>query len=283
MSSRAMNVSTAPSEARLAPSIRGPRHPGRLRPAIALFAKLAAQRPAGWIGLGFGAVIALTMVIVAVALGHNGPGAPIHLVPWIAACATAWGPGVLVALGASKGVFCRDHDEGMVALALPKLRSIRRYVLCRILGLALVLAVLVAGSGGFVGVGALLVAHDAGEVALTMRGIVASVAFALAFSLVIASVTLALAGAHRHRLGLLRVAAVIAGPKLLLDGPLSDSRGVLAKLLPIPSALASVRESLATSGPMNVGLLLGAAVVLAAYFVLSWIVAVRAYETAGRP
>jgi hypothetical protein len=172
----------------------------------------------------------------------------------------------VVALSAAAGAILKDRTDGIFDLVVSRTLSVRRYVLCRILGIALVLFGLVGGTSAFVGFVALLAPSDAHEVMLTMRSLVASLAFAGAFSLVMAAVTLSLSGGRTRGAGLARFLAVVVGPTLLFDGPLSDSWGVFAKLLPLPSALASVHHALASSGPMKVSLFLGATAVLTIYF-----------------
>jgi hypothetical protein len=271
-----MNVSMAPPEPRSAPWRSAPRRPHRLGSLLALSATLASARALPRFAMACGVLIAVGMAAVAAALGQNGPGAPRHLVPWLTACATAWGPGSVLALSAAAGALRKDRTDGIFDLVVSRTLSVRRYVLARILGVALVLFGLVAGASAFVGIVALLASSDAPEVMLTMRSLVASLAFAAAYSLVIAAVTLALSGFRTRGAGVARFVAVVVGPTLLFEGPLSDMGGVFATLLPLPSALASVHRALASSGPMKAGLLLGATVVLATYFGAAWWAITRA-------
>ena len=127
------------------------RPPRAIRTPVGLFSLLAlgmslARRgilPVASIAICVSTTFALSLVTGV--LSSRGPQAPAHDVPLLASSALAWGGGFLLAFAAAAHALRRDRAEGIRALFVARTTSLRGYLLARVGGLAVLIALCVAG------------------------------------------------------------------------------------------------------------------------------------------
>jgi hypothetical protein len=173
--------------------------PSRVSALLSLGVRLAGGGAFAISGYVAAALILVVTIAVALVLGHRGSDA-LADVPGVAARFLAWGAGVTLAFGASSRAFRRDRDDGIRALLTARGASARRYVTACLGGVALVLALVVGGGTLVVGAVALGVA-GAGRIALTTRGVVDAVAYALVFAATFGPFAVATLGARSRGAG----------------------------------------------------------------------------------
>jgi hypothetical protein len=215
---------------------------------------------------------AIALALVALVLASRGPQSPAHDVPLLASSALAWGGGFLLAFAAAAHALRRDRTEGIRGLFVTRTTSLRGYLLGRVGGLAVLIAMLVAGGTLFCGLAATAAAQSAAAVPRLLHATGAGIAFAIAFSAVVAPVAFAVLGARSRIGGYLVLIGVVMLPELIVMGMRSALPDSIADVLSIPSALTALRTSLA---PGTVDLFraaravvaLGLVVALATFFV----------------
>jgi hypothetical protein len=187
----------------------------------------------------------LVLALVTLVLALRGPQSPAHDVPLIASGALAWGGGFLLAFAAAAHALRRDRTEGIRDLLVSRTTSLRGYLLARLGGLALLIAICVAGGTLFCGLVGMAGAARAEGVPRMLHATMAGVAYSLAFSVVVAPISFAALGARSRVGGYLFLLAVVTIPEIvvgLMGGSLPVS---IADVLSIPSALSALRSSLA--------------------------------------
>lgn len=214
-------------------------------PLLALGATLARRGILPVLAMAISALTAVVLVVFAVVLARRGPEAPVHDVPLLASSALAWGGGFLHAFGASAHALRRDRAEGIRALLHARAATVRGYILARVGGLAVVLALTVGGGTLLAGVASALLAGGLSAVPRTLQATLAGVAFSLAFASVIAPVAIAAVGARSRVGGYLFLSFVVAVPELVASGLSTVLPESVTEVLSIPSALAVLRASLA--------------------------------------
>jgi hypothetical protein len=175
--------------------------------------------------------------------GHHA--APVHDVPLVASSALVWGGGFLLAFSVAASALIRDRADGIVDLFITRTTSIRGYIVARIGGLAALLAVVLGGGILLSGAVAIVAASKAHTAARTMQSTFAGFAYVLAFALVLSPIAFAALGARRRISGYFVFLAILIFPEMLasmLSGPVPSE---VTELLALPSALASLRASLA--------------------------------------
>jgi hypothetical protein len=203
------------------------------------------------IALGVG--LATVLVAIGVTLAPSVARAavpPLAQVSAATAKALAWGAGVLVAFAGSAQALQSDRRDGVRALLRARGVTAGEYAAGRVVGLAIVLAVVVAGGTFVVGLVAVLVAvrGGAGAAGVALQGLAASVVFGVAFAGVVAPLAMAALGARSRTGGYLVLLAVLAVPQALEPWTsLLVPRG-WGDLLAVPSALAALRASLMPPG-----------------------------------
>jgi hypothetical protein len=188
---------------------------------------------------------ALALALVTGVLSARGPQSPAHDVPLLASSALAWGGGFLLAFAAAAHALRRDRTEGVRALLVSRTTSLRGYLLARVGGLALLIALCVAGGTLFCGLVGAAGAARASAVPRMLQSTLAGVVFSLAFSAVVAPVAFAALGARSRLGGYVFLIAVVMIPEMIvgmMGASLPDS---VADVLSIPSALTALRTSLA--------------------------------------
>jgi hypothetical protein len=190
-------------------------------------------------------VTAVVCALVTMLLAARGPQSPAHDVPLVASSALAWGGGFLLAFAAAAHALRRDRAQGVRALFVSRTTSLRGYLFARVGGLALLIALAVAGGTLFCGlVGVASAARFAG-VSRMLHATFAGVVFSLAFSAVVAPVAFAALGARSRIGGYLFLIAVVMLPEVIVGLMGSFLPESVADVLSIPSALSALRTALA--------------------------------------
>ena len=190
-------------------------------------------------------VTALVLSVVAVLLAAKGPQSPAHDVPILASSALAWGGGFLLAFSAAAHALRRDRSEGIRGLFVARTTSLHGYLFGRVGGLALLIALVVAGGTLLCGLAAMGAAARAGAVPRILQATGAGIAFAIAFSAVVAPVAFAALGARSRLGGYLFLITVVSVPELLVMTMGSALPESVSDVMSIPSALSALRSSLA--------------------------------------
>jgi hypothetical protein len=188
---------------------------------------------------------AFGLALVAVVLAARGPQSPAHNVPILASSALAWGGGFLLAFSAAAHALRRDRTEGIRGLFVTRTTSLRGYLLGRVGGLAVLIALVVAGGTLFCGLAAMAAASRAGTVPRILQSTGAGIAFGLAFAAVVAPVAFAALGARSRIGGYMFLIGVVMLPELVVSSMGSALPESIADVLSIPSALSALRTSLA--------------------------------------
>lgn len=190
-------------------------------------------------------ITALGLSVVAVMLASRGPRAPAHDVPLLASSALAWGGGFLLAFSAAAHALRRDRTDGIRGLFVTRTTSLRGYLLGRVGGLAVLIALLVAAGTLICGLAATAAASRAASVLRILQATGAGIVFAIAFGAVVAPVAFAALGARSRIGGYVFLICVVTLPELLVLGLGSALPESIADVLSIPSALNALRSSLA--------------------------------------
>lgn len=224
---------------------------------------MAARTPVGWMPLfalglslarrGILPVIAIVicvstaigLALIAVVLALRGPQSPAHDVPILASAALAWGGGFLLAFAAAAHALRRDRAQGIRQLFVARTTSLRGYLLGRVGGLALLIAICVGGGTLLCGLAGALGSARLAALPRMLQATGAGLAFSIAFSVVVAPIAFAALGARSRLGGYLFLIAVVMIPEALVAMMGSALPESVADVLSIPSALAALRSSLA--------------------------------------
>ncbi|MDP9036943.1 MAG: hypothetical protein M3O50_19260 [Myxococcota bacterium] len=212
---------------------------GRRSPrTLALGAWLATQGVLVTLSLALAVLGAGAGVMAALLVARKGGGGAPQI-PIVASLALAWGAGVMLAVGAALHAIRRDKDEGIIALVRMRGGSTGRYVIGRVGGLVVVLAIAVGGATLIVS----LAAASAGrapprEVA---RASAAALAYSLAFAATLGPVAMAALGATPRIGGYLVFLAVVVVPELTAPWTSAWLPDGWHELTSIPAALDAVR------------------------------------------
>lgn len=188
---------------------------------------------------------AIGLSLVAAVLAARGSQSPAHEVPLLASSALAWGGGFLLAFAAAAHALRRDRAEGIRGLFVARTTSLRGYLVGRIGGLALLIAIVVAGGTLLCGLAAVGAASRAAAVPRILQATGAGIAFSVAFSAVVAPVAFAALGARSRIGGYLFLVGVVTVPELIVRAMGSSLPEAIGDVLSIPSALSALRTSLA--------------------------------------
>ena len=187
----------------------------------------------------------LALALVTVLMSSRGPQSPAHDVPLLASSALAWGGGFLLAFAAAAHALRRDRAEGIRELFVTRTSSLRGYLFARVGGLALLIAICVAGGTLFCGLVGLAAASRAAAVPRMIQATGAGIAFSIAFSAVVAPVAFAALGARSRIGGYLFLIGVVMVPELIVGMMGSSLPDTISDVLSIPSALSALRTALA--------------------------------------
>lgn len=216
-------------------------------PLLALGVSLARRGIMPAIAMTISALTALLLAVLAFVLASRSASPPLHDVPILASSAMAWGGGFFHAFSVAVHALRKDRAEGIRDLLALRTSSVRGYLVARVGGLAAVLAAWIGGGTLFAGLFS-LAAGRTSSLLPTLQATGASLAFAVAFSAVIAPVAIAAVGARSRIGGYLLLLFVVGFPELVagaLSGVLPDA---ITDVLAIPSALGALRSSLAPGG-----------------------------------
>jgi hypothetical protein len=178
-------------------------------------------------------------------LASRGHGAPAHDVPLLASSGLAWGGGFLLAFAAAAHALRRDRADGVRELFVSRTTGLAGYLLARVGGLGLLIALCVAGGTLFCGVVGVASAARFASVARMLHATLAGVVFSLAFSAVVAPVAFAALGARSRIGGYLFLIAVVTLPEVIVSLMGSALPESLSDVLSIPSALSALRSAVA--------------------------------------
>ncbi len=209
--------------------------------------------------------IATTLGVLVVGMGAHGDG--VERIAPFAASLLAWGAGVLLCFAASIRAFDRDREDGWDLLLLRHGARLSSYLAFRIAGLVVLTAIVVAPGTLVVGAGTLLTARDAHTARVALSGIGAGLAYAIAFSVVVAPIALAALGARGRATGYLFLLVVLVLPAALAEWTGQLFPDDWSELVSVPGALDALRESLLHG--FDGARALRAIVVLAGVFVLA--------------
>jgi hypothetical protein len=154
----------------------------------------------------------------------------------------------LLAFAAAAHAFRRDRTEGIRELLASRGGSSVAYAWARIGGLAMVLALLIAGGTAVSGGVASLAAARVGVAAATLQATFASVVYGLAFASVLAPIALATLGARSRAGGYVWLLVVLVLPELFERWTVSVLPDSWGELVSVPSALAALKGSLMPPG-----------------------------------
>lgn len=225
---------------------------------------LARRGPLAVVSMAVSVLTVLALAVVALVLARHGSDAPVPSVPALASSAIVWGGAFLQAVSVASGALRRDRAEGVRQLFIARTTTLRGYLLGRVGGLAVVLAAVAGGGTLIVSVVAVLAATQGDVLLLTIQGALGAVLHATAFAFVIAPVVFATLGSRTRFGGYFALLLVLVVPELIVAAVGSRFPSEVTELCAIPSALATLRSSLAP-GSVDVFRLLRAVVVLAFY------------------
>jgi hypothetical protein len=242
------------------------------RAPLALGLALAKRGALAKVSIAIGALTLLGALVAALLMARRAH-APLDRLPAFTASALAWGAGVMLAFAAAARALRRDRLEGVRALIVARGGTTQGYLWARIGGLAVLLALVVAGGTLLVGIASSLLARRVANATLTLQCTGAALAYGLGFAATVAPISFATLGARSRAGGYLWLLAVLVLPELLrpwLEHAVPD----WGELLSLPGALGALRRAL-TPPAFRPALLARAAFVLAAAASIA-IAAVRA-------
>ena len=246
-SARPPSPSEPAEPSRAAPTVRSPvaRRPVGALSLLALGMSLARRGvlPVASIAICISTTLALSLI--AGVLTARGPQSPAPAVPILASSALAWGGGFLLAFAAATHALRRDRTEGIRDLFVSRTTTLRGYLFARVGGLALLIALCVAGGTLVCGLVGTAGAARASGVPSMLQATGAGIVFSLAFSAVVAPVSFAALGARSRLGGYIFLIAVVSIPELIVGMMGASLPESIADVLSIPSALAALRTSLA--------------------------------------
>jgi len=170
---------------------------------------------------------------------------PVHDVPLIASSALVWGGGFLLAFSVAASALRRDRTDGVVDLFVTRTTSLRGYIMARVGGLAALLIAVLGGGTLLSGAVAIIAATKAHTAMRTMQSTFAAFVYVSAFALVLAPLAFAALGARRRFSGYLVFLAILIVPEVVASMLSSVIPTEVTELFALPSALASLRSSLA--------------------------------------
>lgn len=219
--------------------------PVRLMSLLALGVSLARRGvlPVASIAICLSTTFALALVTGV--LSSRGPESPAYDVPLVASSALAWGGGFLLAFAASAHALRRDRTEGIRALFVTRTTTLRGYLVARVGGLAVLIALCVAGGTLVCGLVGAAGATRMASLPRMLQATGAGVVFSLAFSAVVAPIAFAAVGARSRIGGYLFLIAIVTLPELVVAMMGSSLPESVGDVLSIPSALVALRTSLA--------------------------------------
>lgn len=212
---------------------------------LVLGAALARRGPLAILSMGVSVLTTLVLCAITFALARREGDPPVHGILLLTSSALAWGGGFLHAVAISAGTLRRDRVEGIRHLFVTRTSSVRGYLLARVGGLGIMLAVLVGGGTLFVSAVSLVGATRLQVVVRTMHSTFSAVVYAVAFAAVIAPVAFAALGKRTRISGYFVLLLVLVVPEVLANALTGPLPGEVTELCAIPSALAALRSSIA--------------------------------------
>jgi hypothetical protein len=240
------------------------RRPARFSSLLALGMNLARRGILPVASIAICVSTTLALALLTWVLARRGPDAPAYDVPLVASGALAWGGGFLLAFASAAHALRRDRADGIRDLLMARTTTLRGYLFARIGGLAMLIAICVAGGTLFCGLVGAAGAARAASLPRMLQATGAGVVFSIAFSTIVAPVAFAALGARSRLGGYLFLIGVVMVPELIVGMLGSLVPESIADVLSIPSALAALRTSLAP-GTVDLARTMRAAVALALF------------------
>ncbi len=191
---------------------------------------------------GVGIVTTLSSVVLAIASGRHG--GDVERITPLTAGLLGWGAGVLLCFAASMRAFDRDREDGWDALLARHGARPSAYLAARIGGLVIVTLEIVAAGTLVVGLSALLASRDGHVAVRAISGMVAGVAYAVAFALVVAPIAMATLAPRGRASGYVYLLSVLVVPALVSHWTGQLVPQEWSELVSVPGALDGLRESL---------------------------------------
>ncbi len=193
---------------------------------------------------GMGALTTLVGMGLAGMLAKEGANPPLASLLLLMENAFAYGIGFLVAFGGATQAFRQDRDEGIRALLAARGVTTSEYLVARVAGLALAVAIPTVGGTALTGLVALLVAHRASVLPETARAVLVGVGYASAFSLMVALVALVALGARNRAGGYIVLVVLFLLPDFLSPWTSPLVPPAWAGLVSLPGVLTTLRDTL---------------------------------------
>lgn len=250
---------------------------GRFSSAFALGFRLSGVGLVAKLSIAIVVLTVVGAVVVALAL-LKGQAPPLALVPGLTGAAIAWGGGFTFAVAAAAHVFDRDAASGIRGLARTRGVSQRTYVAGRVAGLAVALGLLVVLGTLVTGGVCAAIAGSARHAVL--RTTLATVPYAIGFSIVLAPLAAATLGSRSRSRGYLALLAILIVPEIAQDS-LEAIPERWRSLVGLPSAMATLRDAL-TPAHFDGPLAAAAAAVLFVVAVVAYAFALEAAAQAAR-
>jgi hypothetical protein len=195
------------------------------------------------VGLALTAALAIVFVVAAAVLSRGSAHAPFAELQVIASSALAWGCGFLIALGASWRILRTDAEEGIFSLVRTRGVSLDGYLLARIGGVATCVLVAVAG-GVLITALACIAFSTPSQIPRTIHASVATLAYAIAFSICAAPLAMAALGARSRGAGYAILFLLLIIPDLAAPWTSDVVPYAWRDVVSIPRMLAAIRGSL---------------------------------------
>lgn len=215
-----------------------------IAPLLGFGMMLARRGPMAVTAMTISVLTAVVICLFSFSFVFRDGERPTHDLPLLASSALVWGGGFLHAFAASAGALRRDRVQGIHHLVVTRTTSLRGYLLARVGGLALLLAIVTAGGTLLVGLGAVLAATRSAAVSRTIQATFASMAFAVAFAIAMAPIALAALGARSRATGYFFLLALLVVPEIASRSLAGVLPTEVTELCALPSALAALRASL---------------------------------------
>ncbi len=258
-----------------------PAKPKRFASSVSLGFSLANAGFLPRASLAIAALTTIGAVVVAFALSRED-SPPLASLPGVTASALAWGAGFLFAVAASARAFDHDETAGIRLLARARGVSLGTYAIGRVLGLAIVLA-LIVGVGSLI-TGGVCAALAHGSKMIVGRATLATLVYSLSFGLLVAPLAAATLGARSRGQGYLILIGLLVIPEGLQDS-LDSLPERWRGLFGIPSAMGALRDSLSL-GHLDLPLAgaAGAVIVLVSFVAMVFSIeqALRAARAQGK-
>lgn len=251
------------------------RAPRRRPRVVSLGLWLLRRQPLVLAGLVLAAIGATAAAAITL---QARPEAAIHA-PAVAAVASAWSVGIVLAFGGALRAIPRDAQDGVLALVRARGVRTRSYAFGRTFALAAIVAI---GVGGVTVVAGACAMSGSRSVLPALRATCGGLAYCAAFSATIAPVAMAALSPKSRFAGYLSFLAVLVLPELAGSSTAGLFPSGWRELTSIPAALEAVRAGVESPRSDGLHALRALAVLAALVAIASAIVGSRAAREQAR-